>query len=76
MRRPGWNGAVFYCLIATVAEKRQVFLKYAGSDRCAPCSMSPASLRGFLDEIMQDGVRGIGCFAPPPGHNGPWRALA
>jgi len=47
-------------LISTVAENRQVFLKYSGSNNFDPYSMSPASLRGFFDEIVKDGVRWIG----------------
>ncbi len=47
-------------LISTVAENRQVFLKYSGSNSFDPYSMSTASLRGFFDEIVKDGVRWIG----------------
>lgn len=47
-------------LISAVAENRQVFLKYSGSNNFDPYSMSAASLRGFFDEIVQDGVRWIG----------------
>lgn len=57
MRRFGsWNMG----LISSVAENRQVFLKYSGSNSFDPYGMSPASLRGFFDEIVRDGVRWIG----------------
>lgn len=47
-------------LISTVAENRQLFLKYSGSNNFDPYTMSAASLRGFFDEIVRDGVRWIG----------------
>lgn len=47
-------------LISSVAENRQVFLKYSRSNEFDPYNMSPASLRGFFDEVVQAGVRWIG----------------
>jgi hypothetical protein len=47
-------------LISSVAENRQLFLKYSGSNNFDPYGMSAASLRGFFDEIVRDGVRWIG----------------
>ena len=47
-------------LISTVAENRQVFLRYSGSNSFDPYTMGTASLRGFFDEIVKDGVRWIG----------------
>lgn len=55
-RFSSWNMG----LISSVAENRQTFLKYSRSTQFDPYSMSPASLRGFFDEIVKDGVRWIG----------------
>lgn len=55
-RFSNWNMG----LISSLAENRHLFLKYSRSTEFDPYSMSPASLRGFFDEIVQGGVRWIG----------------
>jgi hypothetical protein len=47
-------------LISSVAENRQIFLKYSRTIEFDPYSMSTLSLRGFFEEIVQGGVRWIG----------------
>lgn len=47
-------------LISSLAENRQMFLKYSPKAEFDPYSMSPASLREFFDEIVHNGVRWIG----------------
>jgi hypothetical protein len=55
-RFSNWNMG----LISSLAENRQIFLKYSRKSEFDPYSMSPVSLRGFFDEIVQGGVRWIG----------------
>lgn len=55
-RFSNWNMG----LISSIAENREIFLKYSGKSQFDPYSMSPASLRGFFDEIVQGSVRWIG----------------
>jgi len=55
-RFSNWNMG----LISSIAENRQIFLKYSRKSEFDPYSMSPSSLRGFFDEIVQGGVRWIG----------------
>lgn len=55
-RFSNWNMG----LISSIAENRQIFLKYSHKSEFDPYSMSPSSLRGFFDEIVQGGVRWIG----------------
>ncbi len=55
-RFSNWNMG----LISSIAENREIFLKYSNKSDFDPYSMSPSSLRGLFDEIIQGGVRWIG----------------
>ncbi len=41
-------------LLSSVADNRQMFLKYASSADFDPYSMSPGTLRAFFDEVVQN----------------------